>query len=119
MKCVKKDQHILHVLKNSNCKLKKAILKNCDDRVVRVLAEILHNVLRGNVKVDAKLKNKLKKYKNPLLKLHKEISRNTSVKYRRKKFTNQTGGFWPLLLEAALSGVLSYGGEKLIQKITS
>lgn len=119
MKSVARDQHILRALQNAKCNLHKAILKNCDDRVIHTLTEIVHNIINGNVDIDPKLFNKLKRYKSRLRKFHQSIKKNTSVKHRRKQFVNQSGGFLPLLLGAVLSGVASYGGEKLAEYVAS
>lgn len=123
MKCVVRDRHLLQVLKQAKSKLHKAIINNCDDRFIQTLSEILHNVLNGNVNLDLPTKKKLKRYKSRLFKLHDHISKHKTVKRRRKAFANQTGGFWPLLLNAVLSGIAAYGGQKLAEygesKITS
>lgn len=113
MKTVEKEKHTLHTLKNSNCKLFKAILKNCDDRVIQALSEIIHNILSGNITVEGRTLKKLKRHKIELQRTHKKIKKNKSAKYRRRLYSNQTGGFWPVLLEAALSALGSYAVNQL------
>lgn len=98
MKSVTRDRHILHVLKGAKCNLSKAILKNCDDRFIQTLSEIVHNILIGNVDIDSTTMRKLKRYKSQLRELHQYIRKNKQVKNRRKKFINQTGGFLPLII---------------------
>lgn len=98
MKSVTRDRHILHVLKGAKCILSKAILKNCDDRFIQTLSEIVHNILIGNVDIDSITMRKLKRYKSQLRELHQYIRKNKQVKNRRKKFINQTGGFLPLII---------------------
>lgn len=115
MKTVAKVLPTLHVLREANCKLQKAIIKNCDDKVIQSLTEILHNVLIGNVEISSSTLNKLKKYKSQLQKLHRCIRKNKAVYYRRKKFVNQVGGFWPFLIKAVLSSALGYGAQKLAE----
>lgn len=121
MKCVQKEKFLLHVLRNSKSKLFKAILKNSDDKLIQTLAEIVHNVLSGNVRIDDKLVKKLRKFKIPLRKIHSAIKKKRLVKQRRKIFINQIGGFWPVLLQAALQalgGQLLEYGQDAIKKIT-
>lgn len=113
MKCVVKDQHILHVLKSANYNLFKSIIKNCDDKVIQTLSEIIHNVLNGNVDLDKKTLKKLKKYKTELKQTHLKIKKNKSNKYRRHIYLNQTGGFWPILLQSVLSSLGSFVLEKV------
>lgn len=113
MKTVQRDKHILSVLKGANSNLLKAILKNCDDRVIQTISEILHNTLIGNISLEPKHIRKLKRYKSQLRQLHQYIRKNKLTKKRRSKFVNQVGGFWPILLEAALSSLASYGINKL------
>lgn len=93
----------------------KAILKNCDDKLIQTLSEIVHNVLSGNIDVDTKTVKKLKRYKNQLRKLHLSIQKRKCLKQRRRLLIKQEGGIWPLLLEAALTALTSYGGEKLVE----
>lgn len=115
MKCVVRDRNILCVLKNANSKLRKVIIKNCDDCVIRTLAEIVHNMIAGNVRMNVQTLKKMKRYKRDMRLLHGYIQKNKSNKGRRKRFVNQVGGFWPLLLQGVLSAALSYGGEKLLE----
>lgn len=113
MKAVLEEKRMLHILKDANCNLFKAIIKNCNDCVIQALSEILHNVLLGNVNIDKKVLKKLKPYKTKLQKTHKKIKNNKSVKYRRRLFSNQTGGFWPILLNTVLPLISSIALEKL------
>lgn len=113
MKTVLKEKHILRTLQKSSCKLFKAIVKNCNDNVITVLAEILHNIVSGNCEIDTKTLNKLKRFKDEIKKTHDKIKKNKSINYRRKIFSNQTGGFWPILLETVLSTLAAYTANKL------
>lgn len=114
MKSLVKVRPMLSVLQKANSNLHKAIIKNCDDQTIQTLTNIVHNVLVGNVPLDEKIFRKLKRYKSCLRKLHRNIRKNSSVKYRRKQLI-QTGGFLPLILGSLLSGALAYGGEKLAE----
>lgn len=115
MKLVAKNQHYLHALKHAKSNLQKGILSTCDDSLIQTLAEIVHNVLSGNLELDEQLLKKLKRFKSKLRLIHATLKSTKCPKKRRKLFINQRGGFWPILLEAALSGLASYGGEKLLK----
>lgn len=115
MKCVERDQHLLRVLKGAKSNLTKAILQNCDDRVIQTLSEILHNTMIGNVTVDPKHLRKMKRYKKELRSVHGFIRKNKLTKSRRRRFVKQVGGFWPALLGSALTSLLTYGAEKLME----
>lgn len=115
MKTVKKNKHILYVLRDAKSKLRKNIFENCDDCVIQAIAEIIHNCLIGNIPLKKESFKQLEKFKKQLERLHRFIVENKCTKKRRKYFANQRGGFLPLLIEAALSSALSYGGEKLLE----
>lgn len=115
MKSVARERHILLVLKKAKNKLFRAILRHCDDKLIQTLAEIIHNVISGNIEIDQKIVRKLKRYKSQLRKLHLSIKKRKCLKQRRRLLIKQDGGIWPLLLEAALAGLTSYGGEKLAE----
>lgn len=117
MKCLERNRYMLHVLHRSNCKLHKAIVSNCSDDFIQTLAEIVHNILNGNISLNKSLVNKLKKYKKQLQRIYQAIRKKRSTKQRRKIFTSQTGGFWPLLIEAALSGLATYVGQKIANNV--
>lgn len=114
MKRSVKDYHLLHVLKNTKCnKFRKVILKNCADRVIRTLSEILHNTLIGNIDIGSH-KGKLEKFKKELRNVHTNLKTKKSIAARRKIFMNQSGGFIGTLLTAALSALVDYGVQKFI-----
>lgn len=119
MKCVQRDRHILYVFRDANSKLRREIIKNCDNCVIQTLSEIIHNCMNKNIPIEGTNLEKLKKYKRNLRSLHSYIKNNKSIRSRRRKFSSQVGGqiggFWPLLLNAVLSSALSYGGDKLLE----
>lgn len=120
MKCAEKDLHILRILKKSKCKkVRKGILKQCDDSVIQTLSEIVHNILNNDrIKdlLDSKTLNQLRKHKTNLRKINSVLIKNKNSGARRKVFINQEGGFWGPLLTTALSALAEYGINKLISK---
>jgi hypothetical protein len=87
--------------------LRKALLKVVDPKVIETIAEISHNILRGNIKLGAKTKRKIAPYK----KVIRKIATNISDK-RRRKILIQKGGFLPMLISTILTGLLG----KLLEK---
>lgn len=107
---------MLHALKNTKCKKRqKLFLKTCDDRVIQTLSEIIHNTLKGNIKIEPHILQELRKFKSKLRSIHSKLKKNKKIKQRRKIFVNQVGGFWVPLLTAALTALGEYGIKKLLQ----
>lgn len=102
MKRLKLNKHFLHILKYARPKLRKAILENADDELIKTLLEIVVNTLNGNHKVTKSIKSKLSKYKHCFRKLA-----CTKVPLKKKrKIIVQTGGFLSILLPSLLSGLI-------------
>lgn len=106
---LKKNRHMLYVLKNAKPKLRKAILSNVDDDVIHTINEIAYNTLNNNNPINHKTKSILKKYKSPLrcLACHKK-----SIASKKKILVQQGNGFLPVLIGTVLSGVIG----KLLSK---
>lgn len=100
---------MLYVLKTNNAKLRKAILQNGNDDLIKTIIEIIFNTLNGNTKLKTKDQNLLKKYKKELRLIS---SSNGSVKSKRKVLV-QKGGFLPVLLASLLGGFIG----KLLENV--
>lgn len=102
---------LLSVFKNSNSKVRKAILKNCDNKFIDLIAEICYNYLRGNIKCSRKQFCELKKHKKCLhriVELNIKNSRNVNKRKRVKPNKSERDillqkgdGFWLALLPIA------------------
>ena len=97
---VKRNLHFLQFLCKANPKFCRCILKAANNDLIRCLCECIINVLKGNLKLTDKQKQKLKIHKKCLRQLgDKKLSLQ-----RKKKILNQKGGtILPLILPAALS----------------
>lgn len=102
MKRLKKNLHILQTLKNSNKKLRSAIIKNCSDDTIKAILEIAINTLNGNCQLSKHTHIRLKKFKNILRQL---VCPKKNLK-RKRKIIIQKGGFLPVLIGTILSGVI-------------
>lgn len=92
---------MLYVLKNSEPKLRKNILKEARPEVIKTLCEICMNTLNGNIKLPVKCKNHLKKYKRTM----RQLSFTKANIPSKRKLLIQKGGFLPVLLGTLLSGI--------------
>lgn len=100
---IKRQLDVLRVLSTAKPKLRKAIVANSDAELVLALCEVIVNVLSGNVKIDYRQRQRLKRYHTTLRKL---IDRTKSIK-QKKDLIVQQGGFLPSLLVPALSVIAS------------
>lgn len=100
---IKRNEHMLYVLKAAKPKLRKAILANVDDDVIKSINEIAYNTLHNNNPINSKAKTFLKRYKKPLrcLACHKK-----SIAAKKKILIQQGNGFLPILIGTILNGVI-------------
>ena len=98
MERLHRNLHHLHVLSNSKPKLSKALMKTCDDELVKCVCECCANVIKGHVPVSNAVKEKLKKHKTTLRFLS---DKKVPLSKKRKRLI-QKGGFLPLLLPAII-----------------
>lgn len=104
MSCLQKDAALLRALIHATPKERKALLKVCDSRRIRSVCECAYNVLRGNVPLSNKVKNRLRKHKNALRRI---VKRGESWTKKRHYLVQKGGGFLlPLLLSTVLQTVL-------------
>lgn len=102
MKRLKSQKHLLHVLKNATPKVRKVILQDADDELIKALVECVINTLNGNHKVSTDVKGKLGKFRHCLRKLScSKVALKT-----KKKILVQKGGFLGVLLSSLLSGLV-------------
>ena len=106
---LKRNFGLLKVLQKASPKQWKALLKNASNELVLCIAEIVSNVLKGNVKVNAKQHAQLRKYKRVLRTL---INKRISVK-SKKRLLSQKGGFLSALLGPAIGVIGSLLGNIL------
>lgn len=102
-KLLKNNKHMLLVLKSAKPQLRKAILKNAPEELIKALFEICYNLLKGNYPVPPAKRGTLHKYKNPMRIVG---SPQKSLKVKRKTLV-QKGGFLPVLLSTIGSLLIS------------
>jgi hypothetical protein len=127
MNNIKKHQPILQVLQSANPKLRKAIIKNADDKTICTLVEIVTNLLNGNIPLKSHQRSQLLKFKNSLRKVKACCSKHNKVinKGKARKLLNQSGGalpfliplLLPLIAKALLGGVVAAGAGVATKKI--
>lgn len=97
---MKHNLDLLRVLARSSNKQRKAILQTCHVDLIKCLAEISLNVLKGVVPVDKTQKNRLRRYKTLLRSL---ADKSVSLKNKKKKLTQSGGNLLSYLLPPVLS----------------
>ena len=102
----KHNLDLLRVLARSSKKQRQAILQTCHVDLIKCLAEISLNVLKGVVPINDTQKKKLRRYKSLLRAL---ADKKVSLKTKKQKL-NQSGGN---LLAFLLPPVLSVLGNLL------
>jgi hypothetical protein len=103
MKRIRSNYHHLHVLKTAKPQLRKSIIKNCNNELVKFISECVLNVLRGNVKLTAREKKRLQKFNVPIRALADKRASLSS----NKQLINQRGCFIVPLLRAILLTIAS------------
>lgn len=93
---------MLYILKDCKPKLRKALVENADNGLIKTINEIAFNTLNGNNTIDNKTKVKLKKYKKQMRCL---TCPKRSIASKRKLLI-QNGGFLPTLIASILSGII-------------
>lgn len=128
MKHLKNQQAMLEVLKTASPKLRKAILENCNDQVICILAEIILNLMKGHLKVHPSQKRQLSPFKVQLRRITRHCQKSHSINKRMmRKALIQSGGAFPFLIpllapliaKAALGGVVAASTGAITKKIIS
>lgn len=102
---LRKQIHMLHVLRSADRRLRKRLLQHADKDLVTTLGECSLNVLSSNQPISDKCKQTLRKYKTEMRKISLPHSK---VSWQRKRhIIRQRGGFLNVLLGSVLSGLLS------------
>jgi len=63
------NYHVLHILNSTKPKLRKAIISNCDNKLVNCISECVLNILKGNIALTVCDKRSLRKHKVALRKI--------------------------------------------------
>lgn len=127
MKHIEKQRYMLEVLKGASPKLRKAILQNSDDELICILAEIIVNLMEGQIQITSQQKQKFTPYKKLFRTIVKQCGHHPN-KSKLRRHIIQTGGalpfliplLGPLIAKAALAGAVSTGvgvaTKKLLDK---
>lgn len=99
---VKTHEDYLRSLLLLKPKFRKALLIASDDEEINCVCECIYNVLKGNIPVEKKEKQKLKKFKNILRKLVLK-GKNKS---RKRIIIQKGGGFLPIILGSVLTALI-------------
>ena len=114
-KSVQTYMNFLKILSKKSPKKRKLILHEfSNDKVLyKALSELSHNLIKGNIPVENKRLKRLRRHQN----IFKELNcpKNKKCKTKRRKLIEQSGGFLPILIPAAIA-VLGHLSGALIKK---
>ena len=103
MKVNKQHSLFLQLLKTSRPKERKLLLSGAENDIIKILSEIIYNLLHGNVPLSSDKIRQLRKYKQTL---HSLSKRTVSLHQKRILLQQRgSGAFFPLLLPV-ISSVL-------------
>ena len=89
----------LKSFKNEKNKLKH--MEQCPNHCIEYICEACHNILRGNIKMPASLRNKLKKHRKLIRQLANPKPK-TSIKRKLLLKTQVGKGLFPVIIERIL-----------------
>lgn len=114
----KRQLSLLQTFALSKPQLQKAIIKNSDTEFIRVIIDIIINLLRGNIPGISQVNmKKLNKHKKRLRNISKCSKSKCGVAKARRALLVQQGGFLPIiplvstLIPAAISAIGSLFGK--------
>lgn len=108
------NRSILLTLQAAEPKLFKAIIKGASPNVIKIICEIIYNILRGNVELKPEIRRKLKQYKKELRCM---VCRKHSLTSKRRVLNQKGGGvFLPLIIGSVLSGLAGSLADKILDK---
>jgi hypothetical protein len=102
LKLLRENKHTLCVLKSAEPKLRKALLKAVPPQVIETIAEIAHNILRGNVPLSEKQRKKIEPFK----KVIRKIASNCVSCKKKRKLLIQKGGFLGVIISSLLASIV-------------
>jgi len=106
-KCIQRNIVFLQLLAKKRSKQRALILDKASYDNIKCLSEISHNLLKGNLKVSAKIIKKLKKFKDILRALGEK---KTSLK-TKKKLLLKSNSYLPYIINPVLSAVGTISGK--------
>lgn len=95
---------MLQLLSQAKPKLRKSLLNSCGGESLKIILEIILNIINGNIKIRKDCKNKLKKYKRVFKKLKR--SKHNLPQVRKLLVQEGKGTFIPLIVSSILSSVI-------------
>jgi hypothetical protein len=98
MKRIRSTYHNTQVLKSADPNLRKAIIANCNQEILKSICDSALNVLRGNIPLSACRKRKLRTYQDRI----RKVADKSVYLSAMRKVINQRGGLLLQLLSAIL-----------------
>ena len=114
-KSVQNYMNFLKIIAKKSPKKRNIILKEfSNDKVLfNALSELSHNLIKGNIPIDSKRLKRLRKHQNIIKAL--DCPKTRKCKSKRRKIIEQSGGFLPILIPAAIAALGHLSGA-LVKK---
>lgn len=125
MNNLQKHEAFLKLFATSNPKLRKVLIQSASKEQIKLLIEIILNLLNGNVPLTQHELKKLSKYKSRLREIAKHAYRKKLPIRKTRNLINQTGTglpavisiLLPLLGKAILSGAVGASSAIVVKKL--
>lgn len=108
---------LLLVIKNTDPKTRVAIVRSAPTGFIKALIEIVHNLLKGNIKIQPNLVRRLGSKKRQLRKFATYRTKR-DFELARRQLLQQKGGFLPLLALALTPVIAPLIAKKVAQSAT-
>lgn len=99
-KCVIAHLPKLTELSKAKPKIRRALLEKANLDFIKSIVECIENVLKGNIELRKKCKDKLRRYKSILRKI---FSSGNKLRAKKKLIVQNGGSFLPALLPPVIS----------------
>jgi hypothetical protein len=114
-----RTKHYLPHLR-SICRLRKTergkFIHKCHPCVIKFIGDCCHALLKRYIKLPSESYKKLKKYQNDILYIARK---KTSLRHKRARLIEKSGGFLPFLLPALASSLASIGTQLIGNLVNS
>ena len=108
---LKKNAHLLLHLNNCNAKFHRKIISIADKDLIQLFTEILHNIHKGNIPLNATQLKTIRKFSKAAKLI---LKRSTGI--QSKKRLLQKGGFIPALIAPIIGFLGSLIGNAIAKK---
>jgi hypothetical protein len=100
----------LQAMSDGDAKIREDILKSAHPCLIRLICEVILNILKGDIELKGHQYEELRPYKQMFLKICED---GVTLKRRRNILVRKVGGFLPKILPGLLSAISGFAGHSL------